>query len=131
LHQLKCVDMRTGLVKWSQPGFGRGGLLMVGDYLMALTEKCELVLAQVSTNAYVELGRFQALPPFNTDNNKCWNVPAIADGKAYLRSTSWGAAYDFSLPEPPPRLTLDPPQPKPANVFDLTIRTVNGTPLNS
>lgn len=131
LCQLKCIEMRTGQVKWAAPGFGRGGLLMVGDYLMALTEKCDLVLAQVNTNAYVEVGRFRALPAFNTDNNKCWNVPAIADGKAYLRSTSWGAAYDFWVPEPPARLMLDPPQPSPGNSFDLTIRTVNGTPLDS
>jgi outer membrane protein assembly factor BamB len=131
LNQLKCVEMRTGLVKWSQTGFGRGGLLMVDNkYLMILTEKCELVLAQVNTNAYVELGRIQALPPYNTDNNKSWNVPAIADGKVYVRSTSWGAAFDMSVPQLP-GLLLDPPTPSPGGRFDLSIRPVNGTALDS
>jgi hypothetical protein len=131
LNQLKCVEMRTGLVKWSQTGFGRGGLLMVDNkYLMILTEKCELVLAQVNTNAYVELGRIQALPPYNTDNNKSWNVPAIADGKDYVRSTSWGAAFDMSVPQLP-GLLLDPPTPSPGGRFDLSIRPVNGTALDS
>ena len=104
---------------------------MVGDYLMVLTEKCELVLAEVNPTTYVEVGRFLALPPFNTDNNKCWNVPAIANGKVYLRSTSWGAAYNFSVPDPKPALALDPPKPAPGNRFELTIRTVTGTPLDS
>jgi outer membrane protein assembly factor BamB len=36
-----------------------------------------------------------------------------------------GAAY------PKPCLTLDPPQPAPGNLFELTVRTVNGTPLDS
>jgi hypothetical protein len=127
-NQLKCVNMLNGAVKWSQAGFGRGGLLMVGNYLMALTETGQLVLAQVNTTAYVEVGRFQALP---TSSVKCWNVPAIADGKVYVRSTSWGAAFDFSLPDPKPSLTLDPPWPSPGNQFVLTVRTANGTPLDS
>ena len=83
-NQLKCVNMLNGAVKWSQAGFGRGGLLMVGNYLMVLTETGQLVLAQVNPSAYVEVGRFQALP---TSNVKCWNVPAIAEGKVYVRST--------------------------------------------
>jgi outer membrane protein assembly factor BamB len=104
-NQLKCVNMLNGAVKWSQAGFGRGGLLMVGNYLMALTETGQLVLAQVNTNTYVEVGRFQALP---TSNVKCWNVPAIADGKVYVRSTSYGAAYDLSLPNSSPAIAVGP-----------------------
>lgn len=130
LNQLKCVDMRTGAVKWSQAGFGKGGLLLVGDYLLVLTEKCELVLAQVNPSAYVEVGRFTALPPYSSSNNKCWSVPAIADGKVYLRSTSFGAAYDFSLPDSAP-LVLDPPWSSPGSQFALTIRTVSGAPIDS
>jgi hypothetical protein len=130
-NQLKCVDLRTGAAKWSQSGFGRGGLLIVGDYIMALTETGQLVLAQANTNAYVEVGRFTAIPGYSSDYNKCWTVPAIADGKVYVRSTSWGAAFDFSLPDPRPALTLDPPQPSPGNQFELTVRTADGTPLDS
>ena len=107
-NQLKCVDLRTGAVKWSQDGFGRGGLLIVGNYIMALTETGQLVLAQANTNAYVEVGCFTAIPGYSADYNKCWTVPAIADGKVYLRSTSWGAAFDFSLPETPPALAVGP-----------------------
>jgi hypothetical protein len=101
--------------------------------LVALQDKLavvQLVLAQVNTNAYVELGRVQALPPYNTDNNKSWNVPAIVDGKVYVRSTSWGAAYDFSLPQSP-RLTLDPPWPSAGQQFELTVRTADGTPMDA
>ena len=130
LNQLKCLDMRTGAVKWSQAGFGKGGLLIVGDYLMVLTEKCDLVLAQANPNAYVEVGRFTALPPYSSSNNKCWSVPAIADGKVYVRSTSFGAAYDFSPPGSSP-LMLDPPWPSPGNQFELIVRTVNGSPIDS
>ena len=36
-----------------------------------------------------------------------------------------GSAY------PKPFLTLDPPQPSPGNQFELTVRTANGTPMDS
>ena len=62
LNQLKCVDMRTGTVKWSQAGFGKGGLLMVGDYLMVQTERCELVLVQANPTCLRRSGAFHGAP---------------------------------------------------------------------
>ena len=59
--QLKCVEMRTGVVKWSASNFGRGAVLLARDRLVALTERGQLVLVNPNTNAYTELGRFQAI----------------------------------------------------------------------
>jgi outer membrane protein assembly factor BamB len=125
---LKCVEMRTGAVKWSVNNFGHGGVLLVNNYLLAITEIGELVLAQPNTNAYTELGRFLAIPNYFGDTNKCWNSPAVADGRVYVRSTSFGACYDLSTP---PSLKLDPPRRTPANKFQLTVRTIDGTPIDS
>ncbi len=125
--QLDCIDMRTGAMKWSAGGFGRGGTLLVDNLLLALTETGCLVLAQPNTNAYTELGRFLAIPNYYPDTNKCCNSPAVADGRVYVRSTSSGACYDLSVPD----LKLDPPQPLAANKFQLTVRTSNGTAMNS
>ena len=125
--QLKCIDMRTGQVMWSTNGFGRCGTLLVRDRLLVLTERGDLVLAEANTNAYVELGRFQAIPGYSDDNNKCWNIPAIVDGRVYVRSTSFGACYDLSMPD----LLLDTPLRAPQNRFTLTARTVNGAAIPS
>jgi len=125
--QLKCVDMRTGAVKWSTNGFGRGATLLVDNHLLVITEKGELVLAQTNTDAYIEVGRFRAIPNYFGDTNKCWNGPAVADGRVYVRSTSFGACFDLSVPN----LKLDAPQPSLTNKFQLTVRTVDGTPIDS
>jgi outer membrane protein assembly factor BamB len=126
----KCVDLQTGTIMWSTNGFGRGGTLLVNSNLLILTEKGALVLARPETNAYTELARFQAIPDYDTSvqrSNVCWNTPAVADGKVYIRSTQFGALYDLSLPA----LTLDPPQVAPANTFNLTVRTRDGSAVNS
>ncbi|MGH8245438.1 MAG: PQQ-binding-like beta-propeller repeat protein [Gammaproteobacteria bacterium] len=125
--QLKCVELRTGIVKWSVNGFGRGATLLVDGHLLVLTEKGELVLATVNTNAYVEVARCLAIPFWNSGTNKCWNSPAVCDGRVYARSTSSVACYDFSLPA----LRLEAPQPLSSQRLQLTIRTVNGAPVSS
>lgn len=124
---LKCVDIQTGTIKWATNGFGRGGVLLVNKQLVVITERGALVLVRPNTNAYTELGRFQAIPDYNQTTNKCWNSPAVADGKIYVRSTYFGAMYDLSVPG----LKLDPPSRESGGKFQLTVRTGDGSALNS
>jgi hypothetical protein len=112
---------------WSTNDFGHGGTLLVDDRLLVLTEVGDLVLAEANTNAYNELGRFLAIPNYSGDYNKCWNSPAVADGRVYVRSTSYGACFDLSMPA----LRVDSPQFASANKLQLTIRSVDGSPITS
>lgn len=125
--QLRCIDMTTGNLKWAADGFGRGNVSLVDNHLLAITERGELVVSELNTNAYVEVARFLAIPGYQDDANKCWNSLAIADGKVYVRSTAYAAAFDLSLPA----LKFDSPFIVPTNKLQLTIRTVDGTPINS
>jgi outer membrane protein assembly factor BamB len=124
--QLKCVDMRTGTVKWSTNNFGRAGTLLVDNHLVVVTEQGQLVLVKPRTNAYTELGRFTAITNFSSAN-RCWNMPAVANGRAYVRSTAQGACFDLSMPD----LKLDPPRLLASSTLRLTVRTVDGTPLDT
>jgi len=125
--QLRCLELRTGAQKWATNNFGRGSVLLVNDHLLIITERGYLVLAKPSTNAYTEVARFLAMPNFHTDTNKCWNAPAVSDGKVFVRSTATAAAFDFSVPD----LKLDSPQLVPPGELQLTIRTADGTSVNS
>jgi hypothetical protein len=125
--QLKCIDLRTGAVKWSVNDFGRGAAVLVNNHVVSLTEKGELVLVKPDPDAYTELARFLAIPNYNGDTNKCWNGPAVCDGRIYVRSTYSVAGFDFSIPS----LKLDLPQRVAPDRLQLTLRTVNGSPLAS
>jgi hypothetical protein len=125
--QLTCVDIRTGVVKWLTPGFGRAGTVLVNNYLVSLTELGQLVLVKPDTNSYRELGRFQAILNYHSDTNKCWNGPAVGDGKIFARSSAFVAAFDLSVPA----LKLEPPQFAGANTLALTLGTATGVPLAS
>jgi outer membrane protein assembly factor BamB len=125
--QLKCVDLRTGVVKWSVNGFGRGATVLVDDYLVSLTERGQLVLVRPNPTAYTELARFTAIPNYFGDTNKCWNGPAVSDGRLFVRSTAYVAAFDLLVPA----LVMDGPEFVAPDKFALSIRTANGTPLAS
>ena len=87
---MKCVELATGKVEWSQPGFGQGNVILVGNRLVALAEDGNLVIVEATPEAYKEIARTQAF------HDKCWTTPAFADGKIYVRSISQGICFDVS-----------------------------------
>ena len=86
---LKCIDLATGEIKWSHPGFGPGNVILAGDKLVVLSDAGEVALVSAQPDAYHELGRVQAI------EGKCWSTPALSDGKLYIRSTTQGACFDL------------------------------------
>jgi outer membrane protein assembly factor BamB len=87
---VKCVDIRTGEVKWEQPGFGPGHVILAGDQVLALSDKGEIVLFNADPKGYKELARADVL------DGKCWTTPILVDGKIYARSTKEAVCVDVS-----------------------------------
>lgn len=85
---LKCVEIATGKVAWSQPNFGPGGVFLADSLLVALGDRGQLVLIDPSPAAYKELGRMQAI------SGKCWNRPTFSGGRIYARSTTEGVCLE-------------------------------------
>jgi outer membrane protein assembly factor BamB len=89
---LKCVELATGQEKWSKPGFGQGGLILAGGTLVVLAENGELVAVNADPAGYSEQARCKAV------SGKCWNSPALANGRVFARSTKEGVCLDVSKP---------------------------------
>ena len=77
---LRCVELKTGKVRWSQDRFGAGSVSLAGGHLLILTEKGELVRAPATPAQFKPAARAQILP-FNARAH-----PALADGRLYARS---------------------------------------------
>ncbi len=86
---VKCVDIRTGEVKWEQKGFGPGNVILSGDRILALSDKGELILFSAKPDAYKELARADVL------DGKCWSTPTLANGLIFARSTKQAAAFQI------------------------------------
>jgi len=86
---LKCVELKTGAVKWEQAGFGTGNVVLVGDELIALTDDGRVVFVEATPAGYREIGQLKAVA------GKCWSGPALSNGRLYVRSTKEGACIDL------------------------------------
>jgi outer membrane protein assembly factor BamB len=85
---LKCLDIKTGEVKWEQAGYGAGNVILAGDRLIALADNGEIALVEASPHGYKELARAKGVA------GKCWSSPALSDGRLYVRSTKEAACFE-------------------------------------
>ncbi len=88
-NSVKCIDIRTGKVKWEKPGFGPSQLILAGDRLLATTDHGQLVVIEPIPTAYHELARADVI------KGKVWASPALSDGQLLLRSTTQGVCLEL------------------------------------
>ena len=91
---LKCLDFRTGEVRWVQRPIAWPTCIVAGGKLLIQTLTGELILADASPEAYREHGRANLL------TGRFWTVPALADGKLHCRNNN-GRLVTFRIGGPP------------------------------
>ncbi|MDE5422649.1 PQQ-binding-like beta-propeller repeat protein [Ancylomarina sp. DW003] len=87
---LQCISAETGEKKWTKRGFGKGSLILVGDKLLVLSDKGQLIQVKATPDVYTEQRRFQAI------QGKSWTAPSFVNGKLYLRNQTEMACYKFN-----------------------------------
>lgn len=78
--RLRCVELKTGKVRWSQEELGAGTVTLAGDRLLVLNERGELIEAQATPEKFKETNRAQTLP------SGVRAYPALANGRLFARS---------------------------------------------
>ncbi len=79
--ELRCIRLKTGAVQWSRKDLGAGNLLRVGNRLVILTERGELLVAPADPDGFEPAKRAQLLgKPLRA-------YPAIARGHLYARDS--------------------------------------------
>ncbi len=77
--RLRCVEWKTGKVRWTKEGFGCASLLLADGNIFALTEDGDLVLVEATPDGYKEKARAAEL------TGPCRAPLALADGRLYGR----------------------------------------------
>jgi outer membrane protein assembly factor BamB len=84
--ELRCIEMATGKVMWSEPGLARTSLLMVDGHFICLAEDGLVLLLKVNPHRYEEVSRLdlhERTPPLL--EYPCWAAPILSHGLLYLR----------------------------------------------
>jgi hypothetical protein len=77
---LRCVELKTGKLRWQAEGVGAATVTLAGGQLLILTEAGELIRAPATPEAYKPGERVQIMPA------GVRAYPALAGGFLYARS---------------------------------------------
>ncbi len=77
--ELRCIEAKTGKVRWTAAGFGVAHTILVGDHLLMLTNQGHLALVAASPDQYTLLASAQISPNFTRA------MPAFAKGRFLFR----------------------------------------------
>jgi outer membrane protein assembly factor BamB len=87
--ELKCLDWKTGEVKWGTKAYGKGSLMYADGKLILYGQSGKLGLAEATPESFKEICSFQALTGKDT-----WANPVLANGRLYVRSLDKMIALD-------------------------------------
>jgi outer membrane protein assembly factor BamB len=79
---LRCIELKSGEVRWTEKDIGSGGLTAAGGKLIVMTETGELIVAPASAKEFKPTARAKVL------EGKCWTVPVLANGRIYCRNAA-------------------------------------------
>lgn len=85
---LRCVEWKTGKVRWSEDRFGAGTLIAAGDRLLILRETGELLVAAAESQAFRPIVRAQLI-----GQNRA--VFAYAEGLLVARDKTHWSAFEL------------------------------------
>ena len=79
-QSLRCIEFKTGKVRWNVDGFGAGTVTLAGDRLLLMREGGELVVAVATPAAFRQVASAKIVP------GVVRAYPAIANGRMYVRN---------------------------------------------
>jgi len=87
--RLRCLDFKTGEVKWETGDFGKGSLMAADGKLIIYSQRGKLATAEISPDSFKLISSAQILEGKDT-----WAPPVLANGRIYVRSLSKLACLD-------------------------------------
>ncbi len=88
---LTCMDFETGVVHWRDRSVGKGQVITAEGLLYPQSENGVAGLAEATPEGYREISRFE----FGRDDLHTWTLPAVADGRLYIRDQDRLTCYDI------------------------------------
>jgi outer membrane protein assembly factor BamB len=85
--ELRCIEWKTGKVRWSQPALGRASLTYADGHFICLAENGTIHVLRASPNAYEPVRSIELRDDADIDllTPPAWTAPVIARGLLYVR----------------------------------------------
>jgi len=90
--ELRCMQLATGKIMWSEPGLSRSSLLFVDGHFICLTEYGELLLLRATPDRFDAVARVKlrdkaqlGKSPSELIEYPAWAAPIVSHGLLYVR----------------------------------------------
>jgi outer membrane protein assembly factor BamB len=89
--ELRCIELATGKVMWSEQNLPRCSLLMVDGHFVCLSEDGVLRLLKVNPKKYEEVSKLTLRDPEDASEDSrllrppCWAAPILSHGLLHVR----------------------------------------------
>jgi len=90
---LACLEIKTGTVRWTESKPGKCGLIAADGHLVVLSERGTLRAVKATPDEYEPTGELKDILTF-----KSWALPALADGRLYVRDDKNILCIDLRKP---------------------------------
>ena len=87
----RCIELKTGKVRWSQKAFGAGTVTLAGDRMIVVRESGELVLVLATADKFQPVSRAKILPATIRAHT------AIGNGLFYARNQNTLVCVNLNL----------------------------------
>jgi outer membrane protein assembly factor BamB len=86
--ELRCIELDTGKVMWSEKSLTRTSLLMIDGHFICLAEDGNMRLLKMNTQKYEEISTVELKNPTTRQallEYPCWAAPIVSHGLLYVR----------------------------------------------
>jgi outer membrane protein assembly factor BamB len=85
--ELRCIDWKTGEVKWKQPRLARTSLLYADGHFVVLGEYGQIVLIKATPEKFAPVAAVVLKSPEGDPllKDPCWSAPILSHGLLYVR----------------------------------------------
>ncbi len=85
--ELRCVELATGKVMWSEANLSRSSLLQVDGHFICLSEDGQLRLLKINPKKFEEVSRMDLTRPGDVKraSSPFWAAPILSHGLLYIR----------------------------------------------
>jgi outer membrane protein assembly factor BamB len=102
--ELRCIEWKTGAVKWREPRLGRSSLLQVDGCFVCLSEEGALRVLRTTSEKYEVLAD---ITPRNAEGEPlltypAWTAPVLSHGLLYVRGANRLVCLELISPVPKP-----------------------------
>ena len=95
---LRCIDWKTGKIRWSVKGLGRTSLTKIDGHLIVLGENGKLSLADATKEKYQVVTSYEPGDSGVKFRYPCWAAPIVSHGLMYVRGKETLACFEL-IPE--------------------------------